>query len=170
MKNIIATLLLAAIACTSNEASSTPSVIGQAPNFTARDINNNLFTLSDYHGQVLVINFWATWCGPCIAELPHLDILQLGYQALNKPVRVIAISIDEARLGSSVKSLVKSRKYSFTTIHDIDTSIVTQYAPSKSIPYTVIVNKEGNIVHTQLGYSPGVEDKYYEVIEGLLNE
>tara|TARA_Y100001973_G_C5168720_1_gene317729 strand:- start:6 stop:509 length:504 start_codon:yes stop_codon:yes gene_type:complete len=167
MKKILTTLLVAALAC-SPDASATN--LGQAPHISTRDINNNAYNLSDHRGEVVVINFWATWCAPCIAELPVLNTMHVGYQAAGKPVSVIAISIDEARFASAVKAHVKSRGYKFTTLHDTDTEIVSRYAPSKAIPYTVIVDQEGNIVFSQLGYTPGVEDKYYTIIERLLND
>ena len=99
-----------------------------------------------------------------------LNTMHVGYQATGKPVSVIAISIDEARFASAVKAHVKSRGYKFTTLHDTDTEIVSRYAPSKANPYTVIGDQEGNIVFSQLGYTPGVEDKYYTIIERLLND
>jgi hypothetical protein len=94
----------------------------------------------------------------------------MGYAGLGKPVQVVAVSVDEARFGSAVKAHIKSRGYKFTALHDKETSIVPQYIPSKSIPYTVVVDQEGNIVFTKSGYTPGDEDKFYHVIEKLLNE
>tara|TARA_Y100000589_G_scaffold261401_1_gene251570 strand:- start:1029 stop:1532 length:504 start_codon:yes stop_codon:yes gene_type:complete len=167
MTKTIAVLMGLALSCMQNASATT---LGQAPDFTIRDINNQSYTLSDQRGQVVVINFWATWCAPCITELPHLNKLHMGYAGLDKPVQVLAISVDEARQGSAVKAHVKSRGYKFTVVHDKETSIVPQYIPSKAIPYTVIVDQEGNIVYTKNGYTPGDEDKFYHVIESLLND
>ena len=135
--------------------------------FLVRDINGKVVNLDKHKDKVIMLNFWATWCAPCKAEMPHLQKIQNKYK---DKFMLISISVDEARQGSAVKALVKSRGYKFTVVHDKETTIVPQYIPSKSIPYTVIDDQEGNIVYTKNGYTPGDEDKFYHVIEKLLNE
>ena len=137
-----------------------------APDFKTRDINGNLYTLSDHRGEIIVLNFWATWCNPCIAELPYLDSIDKMFS--EQDVEVIAVSIDGARHASRVKSYVKSRKYGFTVLHDKSTEIVPQYNPSMTIPYTVVIDRKGNIVYTHSGYSPGDEHIYINLIKDML--
>ena len=80
--------------------------------------------------KILIQDFWATWCNPCMAELPHLNRIDKNYE--DRDVNVVAISIDAARHISKVKAYVKSRKYAFTTLIDRDTTVVSQYNPSKA--------------------------------------
>ena len=123
-----------------------------APAFTLRDINGASVSLSDYKGRVVLLNFWATWCGPCKQEMPHLNKMEsdFGEQGFN----VISVSIDDARAASKVKPYIKGRGYSFTVLLDKDTSVVSQYNPSKSLPYTVLIDRAGNIHKTIQGYKP----------------
>jgi peroxiredoxin len=83
-------------------------------------------------------------------------------------VEVVAISIDAARASSKAKAYVKARKYEFTTLLDKDTSVVAQYNPSKAIPYTVIIDRQGRIVHIHTGYIAGEEAIYISLIEEML--
>ena len=137
-----------------------------ATDFSLRDINGTLYRLSEHRGEIIVLNFWATWCGPCATELPHLNAIDKTYA--DRGVEVVAISIDAARASSKAKAYIKSRKYEFTTLLDKDTSVVAQYNPSKVIPYTVIIDRQGRIVHIHTGYVPGDEVTYINIIEEML--
>ena len=151
------------MACHSRPADSAEPL---APTFSLRDINGELFTLSEHRGKIIIINFWATWCNPCMAELPHLNQIDKDYEDRN--VEVVAISLDAARHASKVKAYIKSRKYQFITLLDTDTAVVSQYHPQKSIPYTIILDREGHIVHTHVGYISGVEDTYIQIIKDMI--
>jgi peroxiredoxin len=137
----------------------------QAPDFSLRDINGDLYDLSEHKGEVILINFWATWCGPCKAELPHLSLIDKNYE--NKGVDVVVISVDAAREVSKAKAYIKSRNYQFTALFDTDTNVISQYNPSKSLPFTLILDREMRIVHTHVGYVAGVEDTYIQIIEDM---
>ena len=138
----------------------------QAPDFSLRDIVGSAYDLHEHKGEIIVINFWATWCGPCLVELPHLNTIDKTYE--DKGVDVVVISIDAARDVSKAKVYVKSRKYQFTSLFDTETSVVSQYNPSKTIPFTLIVDREMRIVHTHTGYVAGVEDTYIQIIEDMI--
>ena len=70
-------LLLAALLTFTGAANATNP---KAPNFSLRDIKGDLYELSEHRGEIIVINFWATWCGPCLIELPHLDAIDKNYE------------------------------------------------------------------------------------------
>ena len=150
------------LACHSRPADSAEPM---APDFSLRDINGELFTLSEHRGKIIVMNFWATWCSPCMVELPHLDRIDKEYEEHN--VEVVAISLDAARHTSKVKSYIKSRGYQFITLLDTDTAVVSQYHPQKSIPYTLILDREGRIVHTHVGFVSGVENTYRRILDEM---
>ena len=151
------------MACYPSYAASTNSV---APNFVSRDINGSSYVLSDHRGEIIILNLWATWCGPCMLELPHLNMIDKKYE--DKNVNVIAVSIDSARDASRVRSYVRSRGYVFTTLHDYTTSIVLQYRASKIIPFTVIIDRKGKIIYQKSGYAPGDEKIYIDIIESMI--
>ncbi len=137
-----------------------------APAFTLRDIDGKTVNLADYQGKVVLLQFWATWCGPCQAEMPHL---QKMYTELGpKGFVVLSISIDDARASSMVKPIIKKNGYTFPVLLDKDTSVVTKYNPTKSVPYAVVVDKAGKIASVHLGYNPGDEVALKSEISALL--
>ena len=113
----------------------------KATDFSLRDIDGNQVTLSAYEGKVVLMSFWATWCGPCKEEMPHLQKL---YDARKDDgFEVLSISTDDARSASKVKPYIKKNGYSFTVLLDKDSSVIGTYNPSKTLPYTVIVDRKG---------------------------
>lgn len=138
-----------------------------APDFTVRDINNKSVTLSQLTGKgPILINFWATWCAPCMAELPHL---QLIYDDLkSKGFTVLAISVDNARTVSKVKSLINARGFTFPVLLDTDNKVLQAYNPSGVVPFSVLVDSKGNIALTHSGYTPGDEILIRKKIEELI--
>ncbi|MBE2280914.1 MAG: TlpA family protein disulfide reductase [Ignavibacteriaceae bacterium] len=138
-----------------------------APDFTVRDINNKSVTLSQLTGNgPILINFWATWCAPCMAELPHL---QLIYDELkSKGFTVLAISVDNSRTASKVKSFVNAKGFNFPVLLDTDNKVLQAYNPGGSVPYSIILDSEGKIVFSHSGYSPGDELLLRKKIEELI--
>jgi peroxiredoxin len=137
-----------------------------APDFTLRDTANASHSLSEYKGKVVLVNFWATWCGPCQVEMPHLQQLakDLGPQGLV----VLGISADSARDASKVKPLVMSKGLTYTVLLDPQTTVVAQYNPTKTLPFNVLVDRAGNIDQVFSGYNPGDEVALRAAIEKLL--
>jgi len=137
-----------------------------APDFSLRDLKKNMVKLSDYKGKVVLINFWATWCQPCQAEMPHL---QKMYEDLKDDgFEVLSISIDEARDAYKVKPLIRRGKYTFTVLLDKHTEVIPLYNPEQTLPYNALVDREGNLVWTKLSYTPGEEKLLREkVVEQL---
>ena len=155
--------------------SETPVFVGQAhaensaaPGFTLRDINKKKVSLSDYKGKVVLINFWATWCQPCQAELPHLQ--ELYDDLKDDGFEVLAISIDEARDASKVKPLIRKGKFTFTVLLDKKTQVIPMYNPDQTLPYNALVDQEGKLVWTKFGYAPGEEKMIEEKVMELLGK
>lgn len=147
-------------------ASPTVLAADEAPTFSLRDIDGKKRSLSDYEGQVVMISFWATWCTPCMAEMPHLQRFYETYG--EQGFTVLSINTDDARSSSRVKPLVKSKGVTFPVLLDRETSVVAMYNPSKTLPFAVLLDREGRIAKVHSGYTPGDETRIEEEIKTLL--
>ena len=115
-----------------------------APDFTATKVDGSTFKLSDHSDECVLINFWATWCGPCVGEMP-------AFQKLNDDdidgLEIICIDCQEDE--KTVDSFVKENGYTFNIAYDTKGEICAKY-PTRGIPYTLVVNK-GKIVNIYVG-------------------
>jgi len=127
-----------------------------APDFMFATTSNHLIKLSDYKGKKpVVIDFFATWCGPCLRELPAL---QAFYQQYSDKVEIIAISAEDARASGEIKSLVQSNALSFPVMHEYTRAVDSMY-PHQAIPFLVFIDKDGKVVNTVVGYDPNVGEE-----------
>lgn len=125
-----------------------------APDFTAQLVDGSTVTLSDLKGKPVLINFWATWCGPCVMEMPAFERLMEDY---GDEISLVAVNCgDDAE---TVKDFVEENGFTFPIALDEDFEITMTY-PSNGIPYTVIVDSEGVITHISTGASDA--DTMYE--------
>ena len=159
MKNlaVLFFILIGLFSGTVASAETTP-----APEFSLRDINGKKVSLPDYKGQVVFISFWATWCAPCKSEMPHLQDFHTEYK--DKGLVILSISIDNPKDASRAKAYIKENKYDFTVLLDKQTKVVSLYNPSKKVPFSVLINKEGNIVWTKTGFHAGEEKEVKSLI------
>lgn len=118
-----------------------------APNFLLRDLDGNDLSLSDYKDKVLFLNFWATWCPPCRAEIP--DFVAAYNEHKDKGLAIIGISFDDLspeRLRSFIKKNDIGYPIAFGT-----RKIVDDYEPGEYIPTTIIIDKKGKIRNKHVG-------------------
>ncbi|MEQ1564009.1 MAG: TlpA disulfide reductase family protein [Myxococcota bacterium] len=137
-----------------------------ASDFTLRDVNGAETTLSGLKGKVVVLSFWATWCGPCKEEMPHLQSMYA--EMADKGLVVLSISIDDARSASKVKPFVMKMGYSFPVLLDRESTVIGAYNPSKTVPYTVVIDRNGEVVKRTSGYNPGEETELKALLTTLL--
>ena len=126
-----------------------PEVIyKQAPEFTLLDINGNKVNLSDFKGKVVILDFWATWCPPCIAEIPHFIELYDEYK--NRGLEVIGISVDWN--GQRVVPPFAEEKGINYILLLGDDEVTDLYGGIISIPTTFILDRKGGIRKRYMGY------------------
>lgn len=134
-----------------------------APDFTLKDINERIINLSSFRGKTVILNFWATWCPPCRAEMPSLNSLYREFR--NSGLVVIAIAAD--RNISAVKDYISKNPIDFTVLIDPDNKVSRQYKVF-SIPTTFLIDRNGTIIEKYLGEenwaSPKVKKKIREVL------
>lgn len=127
-----------------------------AQDFTARDMDGKTVRLSDYLGkQAILINFWGTFCEPCLAEFPHIRRMYRENKA--KGFVVLAVSMDGPETIAQVPSFAKRNNLDFPVLLDEDSHIAAIYNPKKSAPLSVLIDKQGKITHVREGYNPGDE-------------
>jgi peroxiredoxin len=139
-----------------------------APDFNLRTPKGKIVHLSDYKGQVIIVNFWATWCSPCILEIPHLQAM---YKELSpEGFVVLGINIDEARHISGIRPLAKKLGMEYPILLDKDRSVMNVYNPSGVLPYNLVINRKGQIYAYFEGYDIGKMNEMKKVVEEALDE
>ena len=123
-----------------------PRIGNPASDFTLSDLEGNTVSLSDFAGQPVIINFWATWCGPCEAEMPAINEAYLNYQAEG----LVVLAVDIAEHPDTVKSFVNYYELDFTILLDRDAEVAKQYN-ARALPTTYFIDSSGIIVHAYFG-------------------
>ncbi len=119
----------------------------KAPDFTAELADGTTVTLSDLQGKPVILNFWATWCGPCVKEMPAFERLK---EEFGDEIGIIAVNCGDD--GDTVKDFIDKNGYTFPVVLDEDYAVSMLY-PTNGIPYTVILDGEGTITHLSTGAS-----------------
>ena len=152
MKRFILVLLPIVIVLFVSAKAEKASIFGDnsspAPDFTVKDLKGREISLSNYSGKVVFLNFWATWCGPCKAEIP--DFIEAYKQYKDKGMEIIGISVDRIS-PKSVLKFVEKYKINYPIIMGTD-KIQKDYEPGPYVPTTIIVDQEGKIRHRHIGY------------------
>jgi thiol-disulfide isomerase/thioredoxin len=142
MKRIVAVVLMAFLAVALSPAQ------GKAPNFALKTAEGRVVELSKLQGKVVVVNFWATWCGPCRAEMPGMLEVYSAYKG--KGVEFVGISVDEGGW-KDVTPFVKRMSITYPVVLD-DGAVAGAYGGVNAIPTTFIVDRKGNLVTKHVGY------------------
>jgi peroxiredoxin len=118
-----------------------------APDFTLKDADGKAVKLSDYHGKVVLLNFWATWCGPCKIEIPWFMDFEQTYK--DKNFAVLGVSLDEDGW-DAVKPYIQQKKINYRVM--IGTEQVAQmYGEVDSLPTTFMIDREGRVAAVHIG-------------------
>jgi peroxiredoxin len=136
-----------------------------APDFALKSSTGENLRLSEYRGDVVMINFWATWCGPCRQEMPLLDELYNRYERVG--FNLLGVNIDDD--SSRAMDMISELGVSFPVLFDARKEVSKLYDVD-AMPVTVLVDREGNVRHVHQGYKPGYEEKYLDQVRSLLRE
>ena len=119
-----------------------------APSFTLRDLNGKQVSLSDFKGKVVVLDFWATWCPPCVIEIPHF--IELYEQYKDRGFAMVGISLDRQGV-SVVKSFARKYQINYPILMT-DGRVDRAYGGITGIPTTFVIDSAGNIRQKYVGY------------------
>lgn len=111
-----------------------------APDFTLEDLSGNLFSLSRMRGRAVLLDFWASWCGPCRAEMPALE--RLHREFVGRGLLVVGVNVDEPR--ETAARFIEQQGYTFTVLLDRGLEASMLYG-ARSLPTLVLVDAEGNV-------------------------
>jgi thiol-disulfide isomerase/thioredoxin len=155
--------LSAALCWSASAASIAPG--SPAPGFQLHSSTSTDLSLSDLKGQVVLINFWASWCGPCRQEMPVLEQLYKKY----KPAGFTLLGVNVEPKSADAMGFLKSTPVSFPILFDPDSKVSQLYAVP-GMPSTVILDRTGKVRYVHQGYKPGDESEYQDQIRSLVRE
>ncbi|MCE9626356.1 MAG: TlpA family protein disulfide reductase [Candidatus Eisenbacteria bacterium] len=135
----------------------------QAPSFSVKTLEGKSLRFAEYRNRPVIVDFWATWCGPCRASMPHLSSMQSRYE--KQGLAVIGMSVDDGG-PAAVRKFANQLGVKFTLAMAND-EILDAYGPIRSIPTTFFINRKGEIVRRVVGYIDGetMEDYVKEILE-----
>jgi peroxiredoxin len=136
-----------------------------APDFTLRSVDGPNLRLNEQRGRVVLVNFWATWCGPCRQEMPHLNRLYDKYRASG--FVLLGVNVDDD--SRNAIALASKLGVKFPVLLDSDKKVSQLYDMS-AMPATVLIDKDGRVRFLHRGYQTGVEDTYDKQIREMLKE
>jgi len=144
-------------------AAPTAALARQAPSFSVRTLDGKPLRSVELRKRPMILDFWATWCGPCRASMPHLSTMQARYE--KQGLTVIGMSVDETGV-QNVRRFANQLGVKFTLAMAND-EILDAYGPIRSIPTTFFINRKGDIVRRVVGYIDGdtMEDYVKEILE-----
>ena len=158
---LIPALLLALLGGTATATGPAPL----APDFALPARDGGEVRLSELKGQVVMINFWATWCGPCRQEMPLLQQIHAKYEPLGFTMLGVNVEPDSA----AAQNWLKDMPVSFPIVFDRKSEVSSSFGV-EAMPSSVLIDREGRVRHVHRGYKPGDEAVYADLVRGLVKE
>ena len=159
------TLTALSAAATLTAAAATLQSGAPAPAFQLNSNTGKPLALADFKGQIVLLNFWASWCGPCRQEMPILE--QLNRQYHGKGVTLLGINVEPD--SAAAVDWLKATPVTFPILFDTESKVSNLYEVA-GMPNTVIVDRKGVVRYIHRGYSAGAENDYLNQIRALIRE
>jgi peroxiredoxin len=139
--------------------------VDSAPDFVLKSASGNNVRLSELKGRVVMLNFWATWCGPCTEEIPHLNKLHESFDPYD--FELLGINLDEDQ--SKAIHLAKKLDVNFPVLFDEDKNVSRSF-DIQAMPTTIIIDRSGKIRHVNRGFKKGYIERYHRQVQALRKE
>jgi peroxiredoxin len=162
LTSILAALLVAAAGPV---LGATPVAHPPAPDFSLPARDGGTVQLHALKGQVVMINFWATWCGPCRQEMPLLEQIHARYEPLGFTLLGVNVETDSAAATAWLEGVAVT----FPILFDTKNTVAEQFGVM-GMPSSVFVDRDGRVRHVHRGYKPGDEAQYADTIRALVKE
>jgi len=143
-----------------------PQIGYTAPDFELADLDGHMHRLSDHRGAVVLLNFWATWCGPCRIEMPTLQAVHEDYGGPDFQVLAVAGDLEGRTL---VRPFMKELGLTFPGLLDDTGTVQDQYFVN-ALPMTFLLDRHGVIVYKMVGFFDWNQPRFRGMVEGLMNE
>jgi thiol-disulfide isomerase/thioredoxin len=149
---LVVSLATVGLAFAGGKGNDTRSLEGKkAPAFSLPTVDGKTVDLEQLKGSVVVLDFWATWCGPCRQAMPHLQELASNTELAEKGLKVFAVNLREGE--DKIKPFIEKSKYTFTVPMDKDGKLAEQYLV-QGIPTQVVIGRDGTIKRVFIGFDP----------------
>jgi len=161
----IAAFMLVTLLASTTTSYALPAPGSAAPNFTLKSNADKNIKLSELRGQVVMINFWATWCAPCRQEMPLLNRIYEQYRKTG--FVLLGVNIDDKP--ETAKALAQQLGISFPVLFDTDKQVSQGYNVD-AMPSTILIDRSGKVRYIHRGYRAGYEDRYEAQVRELLKQ
>jgi peroxiredoxin len=138
-----------------------------APDFTLKDLEGHTYTLSELRGKVVLLDFWASWCQPCLHAIPALN--RLGSKFQGEHFLILGINVDRSKSTSALKRFVEEYQVSYPILADKRGKVAGRYR-AFVLPLSYLIDKKGRIAERIVGYNLALEKELESRIESLLEE
>jgi peroxiredoxin len=162
------TAFLSVAACAGDDAGARPAapVPGNpAPAWEARDLDGAPVSLEALRGEVVILNVWATWCAPCLREMPGLEALSRHFEG--RGLHVVGASVDRGSAERDVRRFAEDLGITFTVALDPDQRVMSRFR-TLGVPETFLIDSEGTIAHRWIGEFDPMDPSVLERVEALL--
>ena len=143
-----------------------PQIGYTAPDFELKDLKGHTAHLSDYRGKVVLLNFWATWCGPCRIEMPTIQALYEDYGGQDFQVLAVAGDYEGA---SKVGPFLEQMQVTFPSLLDDEGTVQDQYFVN-ALPMSFLLDRNGVVAYKMVGFFDWNQPRFRELVDGLLHE
>lgn len=136
-----------------------------APDFTLKSNSGKNIKLSELRGQVVMINFWASWCGPCRQEMPILNQLYQRYEPMG--FTLLGVNVEED--SGAANKVLREIPVDFPVLYDNKNQVSETYQV-RAMPSTILIDRDGKVRYLHKGYKPGYEEDYQKQVRELIRE